>query len=79
MNTGGTGNSWIVFIIVINPCQKNNGGCSHLCLLKPNGFACACPTGIALKEDNKTCNDSKFKFSNNWIFESRVLLVALGN
>ena len=31
-----------------NPCEANNGGCSHLCLLSPNppGFTCACPTGV---------------------------------
>ena len=40
-------------------CSANNGGCSHLCLLKPGGYACACPTGIALKSDGKACNESK--------------------
>lgn len=31
-----------------NPCEANNGGCSHLCLLAPSppGFTCACPTGV---------------------------------
>lgn len=32
-----------------------NGGCSHLCLLKPKGFSCACPIGIKLGSDGKTC------------------------
>ncbi|XP_065210079.1 low-density lipoprotein receptor-related protein 6 [Planococcus citri] len=29
------------------PCDVNNGGCSHLCLLssKPPGYSCECPTG----------------------------------
>lgn len=38
------------------PCERNNGGCSHLCLLAPYapGFTCACPTGIKLV-DNFTC------------------------
>lgn len=31
------------------PCNNRNGGCSHLCLLKPNGYSCACPTGINLQ------------------------------
>lgn len=33
-----------------HPCQWNNGGCSHLCLLSPNsaGYSCACPVGIKL-------------------------------
>ena len=38
-------------------CDENNGGCSHLCLLSDNahGFSCACPTGIRLLRDGKTC------------------------
>ncbi|XP_018572633.1 low-density lipoprotein receptor-related protein 6 isoform X2 [Anoplophora glabripennis] len=40
-----------------HPCETNNGGCSHLCLLAPSppGFTCACPIGIKLTNDNKTC------------------------
>ena len=34
---------------------RNRGPCSHLCLLTPHGYRCACPTGVALKEDGKTC------------------------
>ncbi|KAH3884133.1 hypothetical protein DPMN_008105 [Dreissena polymorpha] len=48
----------------INPCGSNNGGCSHLCLLSPvplsalqAGHQCACPTGVRLLEDGKTCAD----------------------
>ena len=42
-----------------NMCDRNNGGCSHLCLMSPLKpfYACACPTGIKLKPDNKTCNE----------------------
>lgn len=39
-------------------CDHNKGGCSHLCLLSsvyPEGYTCACPTGIRLLEDGKTC------------------------
>lgn len=40
-------------------CSDKNGGCSHLCLMSPNkdGFYCACPTGVRLLNDNKTCAD----------------------
>ncbi|XP_021709286.1 low-density lipoprotein receptor-related protein 6 [Aedes aegypti] len=33
-----------------NPCRRNNGDCSHLCLLSTNmaGYSCACPTGVKL-------------------------------
>ncbi|XP_063053042.1 low-density lipoprotein receptor-related protein 5 isoform X2 [Engraulis encrasicolus] len=39
------------------PCLNGNGGCSHLCLLSPVQpfYSCACPTGVKLKEDGKTC------------------------
>ncbi|XP_042302506.1 low-density lipoprotein receptor-related protein 5 isoform X1 [Sceloporus undulatus] len=39
------------------PCEDNNGGCSHLCLLSPRDpfYSCSCPTGVQLQEDGKTC------------------------
>lgn len=42
------------------PCDNNNAGCSHLCLLSPSppGYMCACPTGIRLI-NNHTCADGK--------------------
>ena len=33
----------------------NNGGCSHLCLLTPDGYQCACPLGLSLDSDAKKC------------------------
>ncbi|XP_014280390.1 low-density lipoprotein receptor-related protein 4 isoform X1 [Halyomorpha halys] len=38
-----------------NVCGTNNGGCSHLCLRNAKGYSCACPTGIILQNDNKSC------------------------
>ncbi|KAL9955607.1 hypothetical protein ACROYT_G036952 [Oculina patagonica] len=38
-----------------NPCQRNNGGCSHLCLYRPSGVKCECPTGMELLADKKSC------------------------
>lgn len=35
--------------IVKSPCGNKNGGCSHLCLIKPEGYSCACPIGIKLQ------------------------------
>ena len=44
------------------PCRIKNGGCSHLCLLAPQGrYKCACPNGLRLKaSDNMTC-EGKYK------------------
>jgi len=47
--------------VVSNPCSIKNGGCSHLCLLALNlkgevPYTCACPSGLNLREDKKTCS-----------------------
>ncbi|XP_022829670.1 low-density lipoprotein receptor-related protein 4 [Spodoptera litura] len=52
-----------------NRCGKNNGGCSHLCLLKPMGRSCACPIGIKIGKDGKTCANGPV---NYLIFAHRV-------
>ncbi|RUS74219.1 hypothetical protein EGW08_018025 [Elysia chlorotica] len=46
-----------------NMCGDSNGGCSHLCLLSPVPpyFTCACPTGVRLLSDNRTCADGAEK------------------
>ena len=33
-----------------NECSKNNGGCSHICLITPIGKKCTCPTGYEMKD-----------------------------
>ncbi|KAK0093543.1 hypothetical protein PV326_013307, partial [Microctonus aethiopoides] len=43
-------------------CADNNGGCSHLCLRNPRSYTCACPTGIILNDDKKTCNSTPNNF-----------------
>ncbi|KAF5905183.1 nidogen-1 [Clarias magur] len=35
-----------------NYCSNNNGGCSHLCLPRPGGFTCRCPSA-----QDPTCTD----------------------
>ncbi|XP_065226594.1 low-density lipoprotein receptor-related protein 6-like [Planococcus citri] len=41
------------------PCDLNNGGCSHLCLLssESQGYSCACPDGFEVI-NTTTCADS---------------------
>lgn len=45
------------FSPVHTQCEEDNGGCSHLCLLSPREpfYACACPTGVQLQDNGKTC------------------------
>lgn len=50
-----------------NACKNSNGGCSHLCLRKPRGYSCQCPTGVKMKADGKNCEE----------LPSSYLLIAL--
>ncbi|KAK7073342.1 Low-density lipoprotein receptor-related protein 6 [Halocaridina rubra] len=38
-----------------NPCGRNNGECSHLCLNRPTNYTCGCPIGYELTQDEKHC------------------------
>jgi len=31
------------FFTGTNGCSVNNGGCTHLCLARPDGITCECP------------------------------------
>lgn len=43
----------------VSACAAANGGCSHFCVPKTSGYECVCPTGLTVKKDGKTCEDSK--------------------
>ena len=48
---------WLLVIWTLSvqsPCQ-DNGGCSHFCVLRPNGRTCVCGAGMKLAEDGITC------------------------
>ncbi|XP_061077917.1 low-density lipoprotein receptor-related protein 5 [Conger conger] len=38
-----------------NGCAEDNGGCSHLCFHRPQGLRCACPMGLELLSDLRSC------------------------
>lgn len=52
-----------------NPCAINNGDCSHMCLLNPKGYSCACPIGVLLTEDRQTCESGP---KNYILFAHRI-------
>ncbi|XP_054269003.1 low-density lipoprotein receptor-related protein 4 [Macrosteles quadrilineatus] len=41
-----------------NHCGEDNGGCSHLCLPNTNSFQCACPLGLKLTDNKRTCDST---------------------
>ena len=43
------------FVLDINECNNNNGGCDHTCINK-NGFhICSCNESFVLANDGRTC------------------------
>ena len=39
-----------------SPYSVGSDGCSHLCLLRPGGFTCACPYGMDFEYgSNRAC------------------------
>ncbi|XP_043837395.1 oncoprotein-induced transcript 3 protein [Dromiciops gliroides] len=40
-----------------NECEKNNGGCSEICVNLKNSYRCECGVGRVLGSDGKTCED----------------------
>ncbi|XP_031572412.1 low-density lipoprotein receptor-related protein 6-like isoform X2 [Actinia tenebrosa] len=40
-------------------CDNINAGCSHMCLIRHNGYTCACPSGYKLHSDRKTCKRAR--------------------
>ncbi|XP_037379377.1 low-density lipoprotein receptor-related protein 2 [Talpa occidentalis] len=58
--------------IVNNPCGTNNGGCSHLCLIKAGGkgFTCECPDNFYTLHQGDDiclpmCSSTQFLCGNN--------------
>lgn len=49
---------------VVDPCEVANGGCSHLCLLRPGGYSCACPVGVlaSVNGANGGCRDGQERY-----------------
>lgn len=39
----------------VNPCQHENGGCTHLCLFREKSYVCTCPD----KADGRECKTSE--------------------
>jgi len=35
-----------------NPCENNNGGCSHVCTPSGDGVECSCPSDVGLVLQN---------------------------
>ncbi|CAK8674679.1 unnamed protein product [Clavelina lepadiformis] len=50
---------------VNNPCETQNGGCEHLCVLSHTsdnnglGYSCLCDPGYVINVDGKTCSEVK--------------------
>lgn len=69
-----------------NPCGRNNGGCSQLCVVTAGskgegslGYRCACEIGYRLAEDLRNCNlvQEFLLYSQQRFIKGRVLQPAM--
>jgi hypothetical protein len=60
------------FVLDINECLVNNGGCEQICRNVPGSNQCTCLSGYRLSNDKKTCEGRK-------IFRSGYLQALLGH
>ncbi|XP_022782763.1 low-density lipoprotein receptor-related protein 6-like [Stylophora pistillata] len=64
-----------------HPCSLSFGGCSHLCLMRPKGYKCACPDNLKLSKDGKTCIPPTYIFQKFLLFaddwDTKIYIVDL--
>ncbi len=44
------------YLVDINECNTNNGGCSQVCTNTDGSLMCSCNSGFMLADDLTTCN-----------------------
>lgn len=50
----------------VNPCEKSNGGCEHLCVYLPSlGSRCLCEQNFELNDNGKTCDKLELQGENS--------------
>ena len=45
-----------LFLLDINECDANNGGCDQTCVNNYGSFECKCNDGFVLEDDKKSCS-----------------------
>lgn len=59
-----------------HPCAQDNGGCSHICLVKGDGTTrCSCPMHLVLLQDELSCGGNNLELS---LVQTRLSHVDLG-
>ena len=44
------------FLLDIDECSSNNGGCAQVCTNNPGSYTCGCDSGYELDGDGFSCN-----------------------
>lgn len=50
---------YFTYLKASSPCTVRNGGSGLFCVTRPYDYKNVCPSGLTVKDDNKTCEDSK--------------------
>ena len=69
----------MLFVIDINECVDNNGGCSQICSNTDGSFECECYNGYDFIENSTTdCKGTLKNFNNNFsCHHYQILMSAL--
>ena len=46
----------LLFIVDVNECNTNNGGCEDSCVNTDGSYYCTCDTGYSLDSNKHDCN-----------------------
>lgn len=60
---------WFTFLEL--PCQRNNGGCRHICTDTLNGAVCSCHSGYEVFFFRFCAGTNQYDFKKLWIYKGR--------
>ena len=57
-----------IYVVDIDECKLNNGGCKQICENTPGSFQCKCNKGYTLDTDGKACKGNGTKLISKFLF-----------
>ena len=60
----------VFFVLDVNECKEDNGGCHQLCFNSEGSFTCGCQSGYTLADDKKTCK-------SKWNIDKKVFQIIV--
>ena len=65
-----------LFLLDMDECADDNGGCQHICRNTIGAYECACHNGFTLHENKHDCKEGKKYYAKKYL---RFIMVNYGN